>query len=314
MTAASERSGRAHVLRRRSRSRCGVRAARAPFAVTALLLVLLSCTAGACGSKDEPEPQNAVQRMRQILGRKPTGSAATIVQRGTLLIAVTPAYPPLSYYDDDGRLTGFDVAVGTAVAEHLRLAPRFTEPVWEAVPAGLQSDRFDVSIGSLSPDQGLAGAVSFSKPYYYTEGQLLVKAGTPRLKGIEALTGKRVGAGIHTVFYRWLQGNEELEVTAFPGDAEAFSALEAGRVDAVVVSGLAARQAVDSGRDVELSGRPLFAVPMTFVVKEGEKDLLLALDRAIAVLRKDGVLTELSRQWFDGQDLTRRTTATSPAP
>jgi len=281
--------------------------------VAALLLsgALPTVAVTACGTSDEPEPENAAARMKQILGRAPKGAAAAIAERGELLIAVTPDYPPLSYYNDDGELTGFDVAVGTAVAEYLQLAPRFTEPVWEAVPAGLANDRFDVSIGSLSPDQGLVGPIAYTGPYYYTEGRLLVRAGAPQLKGPEALAGKRVGAGVHTVFYRWLQEQEDVEVVAYPSDAEALSGLEAGRVDAILLSSLAARQATEAGRDVERSGPPLFAEPQSFVVSKDEKDLLRVMDAAIAALREDGVLSELSQQWFDGQDLSRSRAAVS---
>jgi len=286
--------------------------------VAGLLLscVLLSTLVIACGTADEPEPGSATARMKQILGRAPKGAAAAIAARGELLIAVTPDYPPLSYYNDDGELTGFDVEVGKAVAEYLQLGPRFTEPVWEAVPAGLANDRFDVSIGSLSPDQGLVGPIAYSEPYYYTEGLLLVRAGAPQLKGVEALAGKRVGAGIHTVFYRWLQEQEDTEVVAYPSDAEALAGLEAGRVDAILLSGLAARQAIDAGRGVERSGPPLLAEPMAFVVGKDEEDLRRVMDAAIAALREDGVLTELSQQWFGGQDLSRSRAAanTSASP
>jgi len=269
----------------------------------------------ACGTPDEPEPENAVARMKQILGRAPKGVAAAIAERGELLVAVTPDYPPLSYYNDDGELTGFDVEVGKAVAEYLQLAPRFTEPVWEAVPAGLANDRFDVSIGSLSPDQGLVGPIAYTEPYYYTDGSLLVRAGASRLKGLAALAGKRVGAGVHTVFYRWLQEQEGVEVVAYPSDAEALSGLEAGRVDAILLSSLAARQAIDAGRDVERSGPPLFAEPMSFVVSKDEKDLRRVMDAAIAALHENGVLSELSQQWFGGQDLSKsRAAAPSSSP
>jgi cystine transport system substrate-binding protein len=278
----------------------------AAILVAAALLALL---ASACGDQT-PQAVNATQRMKQLLGHAPTGQAATVAKRGDMIAASTENYPPLSYRDSDGKLVGFDVEVAKAVAEYLSLKMRATQPPWEAVPAGLAGDRFDVSIGSLSPEQGLEGGVAYSKPYYYTTGQLVVRAGAPQLTGADALKGKNVGAGIHTVFYRWLQANSGADVSAFPSDAEALAALEAGRVDAVLTSGLAAAQAVKSGKGVELSGPPLFAEPMVFVVKAGEDDWLAVLNDAIAGLRTDGTLKQLSTDWL-GLDLTRPKPAAS---
>lgn len=292
----------------------GPTATRSLTALAILLALLAAPLLASCGDDGEPAAENAVQRMRQVVGGKPGGTAAAVAKRGSLLIAVTPDYPPFSYVNDDGELTGFDVEVGEAVAEYLKLTPRFTEPVWEAVPAGLSGDRFDVAISSLSPDQGLSGQIAFSEPYYYTDGRLAVQAGGVKLEGVEALAGKRIGAGVHTVFYRWLQSHEDIEVVAYPSDAEAIAGLEAGRVDGIVLSALAARQAIEQGRKIELSGRPLVSTPMTFVVKKGEKDFLKAMNATIAALREDGTLGELSRRWFDDQDYTRARAASSPSP
>jgi ABC-type amino acid transport substrate-binding protein len=279
------------------------------IALVIVLVPLFAALAASCGD-EAPQPANATQRMKELLGRAPSGQAAAVAKRGDMIAANTDGYPPLSYRDDDGKLVGFDVEVAKAVAEHLSLKVRFTQPPWEAVPAGLAGERFDVSIGSLSPEQGLKGDVAYSKPYYYPTGQLVVRAGAPKLVGADALTGKSIGAGIHTVFYRWLQANAGAKVSAFPSDAEALAALEAGRVEAVLTSGLAAAQAVKSGKGVEISGPPLFAEPMVLVVKAGEDDWLAVLNDAIAGLRKDGTLEQLSTDWL-GLDFTRPKPAAS---
>jgi len=270
---------------------------------------LLAVAAAACGP-GEAEPENATQAMTEILGRAPKGQAARIAKAGEMIAANTEGYPPLSYRDEDGKLVGFDVEVAKAVADRLGLKVRFTQPEWEAVPAGLSGGRFDVSIGSLSSQQGLEGDVAYSKPYYYTTGQLVVRVGTTKLKGVDALAGKSVGAGIHTVFYRWLQANSSAKVTAFTGDAEALAALEAGKVEAVLTSGLAAAQAVESGKGVELSGAPLFAEPMQFVVRSGERDWLAVLNATIAELRRDTTLGVLAPDWL-GMDFTKPTPSAS---
>jgi polar amino acid transport system substrate-binding protein len=278
-----------------------------------VLLVAAPVVAGCSDDESAEQPADATARMSQILGRAPQGLAATVAEEGTLGVAVTEDDPPRSYRDGD-ELTGFDVEVAKSVAEYLKVQAKLSEQPPEAVPPGLAADRFDVSIGSLAPDLQAGDGVAYTDPYYYTTGQLLVKTGTPKLKGGEALAGVPVGAAIHTVFFRFLRDQTDAQVVAYPGDAEALAALEAGRVEAILVGGLTAAEAVADGRDVELSGRPLFSEPMVFVVKSGEDDLLAVLNAAIAARLEDGTLKELSEAWFGGLDLTRPVASTSPEP
>lgn len=280
---------------------------------TAILFGGAFVVAGCSSDGSSEQPENATARMTEILGRGPQGLAASVAEEGTLDAAVIEDDPPRSYRDGE-ELTGFDVEVARSVAEYLSVQARLSEQPPEAAPAGLVADRFDVSIGSLAPDPEAGDGIAYTDPYYYTTGQLLVQAGSPKLKSVETLDGVPVGAAIHTVFFRFLRDQTGAQVVAFPGDAEALAALEAGRVEAILVGGLTAAEAVADGRDVELSGKPLLSEPMVFVVKSGEDDLVKVLNAAIAALREDGTIKGLSEAWFGGLDLTRPVTASSPDP
>lgn len=294
------------------RSGGGRRGGLLTVAVVLLVLVVASVTAGC--SDDEPAPAgDATARMTEILGRAPSGLAATVAERGTLNVAVIEDDPPRSYRDGDD-LTGFDVEVAGSIADYLGLKATLSEHSPETIPAGLAADQFDVAIGSLAPDPEADDGVVFTEPYYYTTGQLLVGAGAAKLKGAGALVGVPVGTAIHTVFFRYLRDQTDAQVVAFPGDAEALKALEDGRVEAILVGGLTAAEAVADGRAVQLSGRPLFSEPMVFAVKSGEDDLVEVLDAAIQARREDGTLKDLSQAWFGGLDLTRPVGSSSPSP
>ncbi len=282
--------------------------------VLRILLLMGACAfvLSACGGPTEP--QSPLEKAKEILGRPPKGLAAKVVKRGELVVANSAEYPPLSYVDEDGEFVGFDVEVAKATADYLGLKVSFVQPDREAVPAGLAAGRFDVSIGSVSPQQGYGDAVAYSKPYYYTTAQLVVKADAPMFEGVSSLDGKVVGAGVHTVFFAWLQEHGKAQLKAFSTDSDALAALEAGRVDAVLTSGLTAAEVVEGGK-LQASGAPLFAEPMTFAVDGGQKDLLKLMNAAIADLRRSGGLRSISKQLL-GADFTRATTSTgsSSAP
>ena len=62
----------------------------------------------------------------------------TVQQRGTLKIALEGTYPPFNFKDKDQKLTGFEVELGAALAQKLKLKPEFITGEWSGLLAGLQ--------------------------------------------------------------------------------------------------------------------------------------------------------------------------------
>jgi len=270
-------------------------------------MILSSCSGGT-----QANAATAAERAREILGRAPRGLAAEVIKRGSLTIAVAADLPPLSYTDKDGKLTGFDVEVGAEVARQLGLSHELVTPMVEVIPEELKQGRADMAVGAIPRGAGL-GLISVSAPYYYNKGRLLVKEGAAPLSSVD---GQRVGAAIQSVFYEWLRESSGALAVSYPSDADAITALEAGRVQAVLTDALTAESAIEEGKRVQLSGEPLLASPVRFAVKEGERDLLRLCNATIASLRESGWLSSASRAWFSGLDLARPTLteAASPVP
>ncbi|MFL6556744.1 MAG: transporter substrate-binding domain-containing protein, partial [Bacillus sp. (in: firmicutes)] len=68
----------------------------------------------------------------------------TIKDKGTLLVGTEGTYPPFTFHDTSGNLTGFDVDLATEVAKRLGVKPEFKETQWDAMFAGLDAKRFDM--------------------------------------------------------------------------------------------------------------------------------------------------------------------------
>jgi polar amino acid transport system substrate-binding protein len=274
---------------------------------TALAVVLVAglvLVASACGHSSKPT--TALDRFKKILGHAPTGVAREIAVKGEIAVADDGNYQPQSWIDKNGKLQGFDVDVADKVGELLGVKVTFTNPTWDAVPGGLRSGAFDVSIGSLAPTVELQALIDFTDPYYYTGGQLAVKQGTPPILNAAGLSGKIVGAGAQTTFFYWLRSHTSATVKAFTTEADAFPQLKDGTLTAIMAAQPMLRQAIKSGEPFVLSGSPLFYQGLAFGVRKNEPDLKAVLDYAIRTMRSDGSLSRLSEEWFGGVDLTTK--------
>ncbi|MGI8746841.1 MAG: transporter substrate-binding domain-containing protein, partial [Deinococcus sp.] len=160
-------------------------------------------------------------------------SAPSTLTPGVLQIGMEGTYPPFTYKDEAGKLTGFDVDIATAVAAKLGLRPRFVLTEWSGILAGLQARKFDVIVNQVGITPERQKAIAFSAPYAYSSAQIIVrKAGGANFKTLADLKGKRVGVGLGSNFEKTLRDAGGINVVTYPGAPEYLADLAAGRLDA----------------------------------------------------------------------------------
>ena len=94
---------------------------------------------------------------------------------GTLSIGMEGTYPPFTYKDAQGNLTGFDVDLAKAVAAKLGLKPQFVLTEWSGILAGLQAGKYDVIVNQVGITAERQKSIGFSAPYAYSNPQIIVK-------------------------------------------------------------------------------------------------------------------------------------------
>jgi polar amino acid transport system substrate-binding protein len=286
------------------------------YILVAVLLIAVIALAGivaACGSSSSTSSSASasaaattpIDIATKILGHAPTGLAKTIVDRGSVIVANDANYPPQSSVDQaTGKLVGFDVDVANKMGQLLGLTVDFKNPAWETIPAGLQQGKYDVSIGSMTITPERQKVLAFTDPYYYTSGQIFVKKGGPQITGVADLAGKKVGVGAATTYYDFLKKNTKAVVKTYTTDADAFPDLANGNLDFVMTAGPTGQQAILSGQPFEFSGKPLYYEDLAMALKQGEADWLAMLNYTVQTMHSDGSLTAMSKQWYNGMDLT----------
>ena len=199
---------------------------------------------------------------------------------------------------------GFDVDAANKMGELLDLKVDFKNPAWETIPTGLQQGKYDVSIGSMTITPERQKELAFTDPYYYTSGQVFVKKGGTQITGVADLAGKKVGVGASTTYYDYLKKNSKAVVKTYTTDADTFPDLLNGNIDFVMTAGPTGQQAILEGKPMEFSGKPLYYEDLAFALKLGEADWLAMLNYSVQQMHKDGSLTAMSKQWYNGMDLT----------
>ena len=227
-----------------------------------------------------------------------------IQEEGILKVGVEGTYPPITYHDEEGKLTGFDVEVAEAIGQKLGVEVEFTEAEWDSLLAAVDSGRIDTVINAVSITEERQEKYDFSSPYVSLYRNVIVKGDNDTIHSLDDLNGTKVAENITTEYAQQL---EELGVTIVPIDTlqQAFDLVTTGRADFTLLEDIQFGPYIKENPDADLKiaftidqdpdDVDQFAIP----VKKGEIALMDAIENALNELKADGTLGALSVKYFE---------------
>lgn len=224
-----------------------------------------------------------------------------IKTNGVIQVGLEGTYPPFNYQDESGQLTGFEVEFAEALAKQLGVKAEFQPTKWDGILAALESKRLDVVINQVTISDERKQKYDFSAPYTVSGIQALTrKADGDSIKSSADLAGKKVGVGLGTNYEQWLKENvPQADIRTYDDDPTKFQDLNVGRIDVILVDRLAAFEMVEkTGGRLAVAGDAFSRQESGIALRKGNPQLLAAIDAAIAKLRADGTLKQLSEKWF----------------
>lgn len=264
--------------------------------------VLLAATLTGCGedAKTETAAKAAQARTQDLL--------ETIKSRGTITIAMEGTWSPWTYHDKDGKLTGFDVAIGERIAQKIGVKARFIEGKWDGLLAGLDAGRYDLMINGVGITKERSQAYSFSDPYAYDRVAVIVNDDRADIKTMQDLKGKTTA---NTISSTYALAAEEAGAKVIGVDDlnQTFELLRSRRIDATLNSEVTYLDYTKAHPEAKIKialytpqageiGIPLKKSPQT-------ESLRKIVNETIAELRASGELSKLSVQFF-GIDISKK--------
>jgi polar amino acid transport system substrate-binding protein len=222
-----------------------------------------------------------------------------LLQPGTLRVGTLTDAPP-NVYLKDGKFTGFDNDLLTAVASKLGLKVEFVGTEFSALLSQVNNHKFDVGSSSITITEARKKTVDFGNGYDFGYFGLDVPAGSP-IKGFDELKGKRVVVVQGTVQddYATKEGLDPVRVPDYNG---AINQLKAKTADAwISPAEIGEKSANDSGGKITLVEKQLSSAPTAFAVAKGNDALREALNKGLDQVIEDGTWTRLQEQYYPGR-------------
>ncbi|KGF68476.1 amino acid ABC transporter substrate-binding protein [Hoeflea sp. BAL378] len=225
---------------------------------------------------------------------------ATIKEKGTMRIAMSGAYPPFNFVNEQNEVVGFDAAIGTEIAKRMGLETEIVTTAWDGIIGGLLANKYDAIVGSMSITEERQKVVDFVGPYYTTKRAVFTMAGSP-ITSVAQLSDATVGVTLGETHEQWAR-EQGYDVKTYKGLPELLLELENGRVDAIIADSVAVILAAkESGRDlVALNDLETEAVGAGIAIRQGNPELKAAMQKALDEIQADGTYVEIANKWVGG--------------
>ena len=237
-------------------------------------------------------------------GSEKTVGKNGLLEDGKLQIGLEIGYPPMEYYDEDGKTEiGFDVELAKAIADDMGVECVLIDTAWAGIFAGVDTYKYDAIISSVSYLPERDENYTLSKPYVANAPVLIVPKDS-KIADIKDLAGKSCAVQRETTADKIIKEQKEKEkldvdLRQYDKVINAFDELETGRVDSVCTdSVVAAYYLGDKASNYKTVWQSPKKEPIVICMKKGNDVLKEKMETAIQHLKDSGKLAEISTKYF----------------
>ena len=269
-----------------------------------LVLALVVVTA-ACGNGDSTKE------------KKENSSWDKIKKEGKITVATSGTLYPTSFHESKtDKLTGFEVEVVREMAKRMDLKVDFKEMAFDGMLTSLNSGKVDIAANDINKtnDPSRNKKFAFSTPYKFSYATAIVRKDD--LSGIKTVDDIKVkkAAGEATTNYMKIAKKFGAEEVVYDNatNEQYLRDVSAGRTDIIINDYYLQKLAIAAFPDLNITIHPDLQFETgekgtSIVMKKADsKELKKHIDQTIQEMLDDGTIAKLSKQFFDGADVTKQ--------
>ncbi len=212
-------------------------------------------------------------------------------------------YAPFNYFDESGKLAGFDIDIGEALCEKMQTDCELVQQDWDALIPGLLEGKYDVILASMSITEEREKKVSFTIPYYSNMLTFIGRRNSGIKISDDGLKGKSVGGQRGTISTDYLQEHYSgiANIRLYDTQDAALEDLMAGKLDLVMGDNLPSYDwlQTDAGKNHEFVGEFIdINDRIGMAVRKGDDALREKLNQALIAILEDGTYQDINENYF----------------
>ncbi len=230
---------------------------------------------------------------------------ARIKKEGEMKIAMSGAYPPFNFINEQNEVVGFDAAIGKEIAKRLGVKPVIVTTAWDGILAGLLAKKYDTICGSMTITAKRQKAVDFVGPYYRSGRGIFIRQNADH-SSLTDLKGEYVGVTLGETHEKWARTQKGWKIKTYKGLPELLLELENGRIEAIVIDAipglLAIKKTKKPIKKMDLTSIDGGDVNIGIAIRKKNPQLKAAMQGALDDMMADGTYAAISQKWI-GSDI-----------
>jgi cystine transport system substrate-binding protein len=225
------------------------------------------------------------------------------------VVATSGTLYPASFHDSKtDELTGYEVEIMKELGKRMDVTIKFVEMGLDGMLTSLNSGQVDLAVNDIEVTPERAEKFSFSKPYKYSFGTMIVRASDHSgIESLEDLKGKKA-AGAATSVYMQIgreHGVEEVIYDNVTNDVY-LRDVDIARTDVILNDYYLQKLALEFFPEFDIVIHPdiKYHPNEQAIIMKKDNELQEKINTILDEMHTDGTISELSKQFFGGADVS----------
>jgi ABC-type amino acid transport substrate-binding protein len=259
--------------------------------------VLAALVFAACGDDDDEEPA-ADEPAAEVEQFPPDTTMGKIQEAGEIKLGVKYDVPPFGFNNpQSGEVEGFDVDLGTYIADRLGVEPVFREATSDNRIPLLVDGTIDLVLSTMTITEERDLEIDFSEPYYVANGDVLVPKGSD-IQSLEDLGGNAVCTTVGSTYQETIKKEvPDADLNLVDRYSECLELIQTDAVDAVSTDNVILTGMVIQDDSLELLDLDYTTEPYGVGITDGDTEMKEFVDESIAEFIDSGTWEDRYQFW-----------------
>ena len=224
--------------------------------------------------------------------------SVSAMAKDKIFVGTNAEFPPFEYLEK-GEVTGFDIELVNEIGKVMDADVKVLDMSFDGLLPALQMKKVDLVIAGMTATEERKKTVSFTQPYYTASQVIIVKEGNNSIKSFDDLKGKKVAVMLGFTGDTIVSEIEGVNVERFNAAYAGIMALQADKVEAVVLDSEPAKNYVKQNPGLVLAEADAEQEEYAIALRKNDKALLKKVEKALAELKANGTYDALIKKYFN---------------
>ena len=233
-----------------------------------------------------------------VMGAMVLSLSVTAFAKEKIYVGTNAEFPPFEYLEN-GEIKGFDMELVNEIGKILDADIKIVDMAFDGLLPALQMKKVDLVIAGMTANEERMKTVSFTQPYYTASQVIIVKEGNDSIKSFNDLKGKKVGVMLGFTGDMVVSEIEGVKIERFNAAYAGIMALQAGKVEAVVLDSEPAKNYVAQNKGLVLADADAEQEEYAIAVRKNDKAILEKVEKALKEIKENGTYDKLLQKYFN---------------